>query len=136
MKLLLDTHILIWLAEGLDQLPEESRRRIDEAAATDGMAVSAFSFWEVAMLDMKGRIALSRPLGEWRRQVLSTPGVTEIALSGDIGIEAVQLPGEPPGDPADRILLATARLHGLQLGTRNQCLLAYGKAGHVAAIKL
>lgn len=136
MKLLLDTHVLIWLAEGLDDLPRRSRKRIDEAAATRGIAVSAMSFWEVAMLDAHGRIALSRPIRDWRRQVLSQSGVSEVPVSGDVAIESVRLPGELHDDPADRIIVATARLGGLELGTRDRRLLDYGKAGHATVVKL
>ena len=136
MRLLLDTHVLIWLAEGLDQLPEKSRRLIDEKARSDGIAVSGISFWEVAMLSDRGRIVLSRPITAWRNQVLDTPGLIEIPISGNIGIEAVDLPGELHGDPADRLLVASARLLGLRLGTRDRRLLDYGKAGHVAVVAL
>lgn len=136
MRLLLDTHVLIWLAEGVETLPPASRKRIDEAAQKGGIAVSGISFWEVAMLDRHGRIALSTPLDEWRRVVLRTPGFAEIPVSGDVGIEAVGLPGSFHADPADRILVATARLFGLTLGTRDRRLLAYGKTGHASAVRL
>ena len=132
--LLLDTHVLIWLAEGLDDLPEASRQLIDRRAAADGLAISAISFWEVAMLDARGRIRLSRPIEQWRHDVLAQRGISEVAVSGDTGIEAVQLPGELHGDPADRILVATARLRQMSLATRDRSLLRYGEAGHVSTI--
>ncbi|MDD5308377.1 MAG: type II toxin-antitoxin system VapC family toxin [Deltaproteobacteria bacterium] len=136
MRLLLDTHILIWLAEGLADLPPRSRRRINDAARGPGLAVSAISFWEVAMLARRGRIAIRRPVHAWRADVLAAPGIREIAVSGDVGVEAVLLPGKLHEDPADRVLVATARLHGLALGTRDRRLLAYGDQGHVAAVAL
>jgi len=136
MRLLLDTHILVWLAEGLDDLAPRSRRLIDEAAKTDGIAVSAISFWEVAMLASDGRVALSVPVATWRQRVVSTEGMQEIPVSGDIAIESVQIPGGLHGDPADRIIVATARLSGLRLGTRDARLLEYGKMGHLTVVKL
>lgn len=134
MRLLLDTHVLIWVAEGLSDVPETSRSAIDEAASTRGLAVSAISFWEVAMLQARGRIALSMPVADWRGSVLAVPGMLEVDVSGDIAIESVHLPGRLHPDPADRILVATARLRGMQLATRDGRLLDYGKAGHVVSI--
>lgn len=136
MRLLLDTHVLIWLMEGLDELSPASRDVIDEATRSDGIAVSAISFWEVAMLDARGRISLSKPIKEWRAQVLSAPGLDEIPVTGAVGIESVQLPGRFHQDPADRIIIATARLDGMRLATRDRRLLDYGGAGHVASIRV
>jgi PIN domain nuclease of toxin-antitoxin system len=136
VRLLLDTHILVWLAEGTEDLPQVSRDQIDRAAAGAGIAVSAISFWEAAMLAQRGRISLSQPLGSWRQQVVSQPGIIELPIDGEVAIEAVQLPGNLHPDPADRLLAATARIHGCCLATRDQRLLAYGAAGHltVAAV--
>ena len=131
MRLLLDTHVLIWLAEGMDELPTPSRRSIDEAAAAGGLAVSPISFWEVAMLADRGRISLSSPIADWRQHVLEAPGMREEPLVGDLFIEAVHLPGELHKDPADRLLVATARGRRWRLATRDQRLLDYGAAGHV-----
>ena len=136
MRLLLDTHVLIWVVEGLATLPRESRDVVDEAARSHGLAVSAISFWEVAMLHARGRISLSRPIGEWRARVLAVPGLDEATVTGDVGIEAVQLPGELHDDPADRLIVATARLAGMRLATRDARLLHYGAAGHVMAVAI
>ena len=136
MRLLLDTHALIWLAEGLPALPPKSRRLVNDAKRAHGVAVSAISFWEVAMLAHKGRIAINRPVRAWREQVLAAGGFAEIPVTGEIGVEAVLLPGALHDDPADRILAATARLHGLALGTRDGRLLDYGAAGHLAVVAL
>ncbi len=136
MRLLLDTHVLVWLAEGLDDLPPKSRRLIDEAASSTGLAVSAISFWEIAMLESRGRIALSSPISDWRKIVITTNGMQEIPVSGDITIESVRLPGEFHSDPADRLIAATARIHGLRLGTRDSRLLAYGESGHLSTLRL
>ncbi len=136
MRLLLDTHVLIWLAEGHADLPVASRDLIDRAASKDGLAVSSISFWETAMLAHRGRIVLSQPLAMWRTRVVSVPGLAELPLEGDVAIEAVELPGELHPDPADRMIVATARVFGLRLATRDRRLLAYSAAGHVSAVEV
>ena len=68
--LLLDTHVLVWLAEGLPSLSETSRDLIDRAARKEGLAVSPISFWEIAMLHSRQRITLSLPVLLWRELVL------------------------------------------------------------------
>jgi PIN domain nuclease of toxin-antitoxin system len=134
--MLLDTHVLIWLAEGSADLSRRSRELIDEAAARDGLAVSAISFWEVAMLCERGRISLSRSVEAWRGCVLEATGIAELPVTGEVAIGAVLLPGPLHADPADRLLVATARLGGLVLGTRDRRLLSYAKSGHVKAMRL
>lgn len=134
MRLLLDTHVLIWLAEGLAELGASARELVDDAAAAHGVAVSAISFWEVAMLAQRGRLSLSQPVGVWRERVVSAPGVVEAAIDGSVAIESVQLPGDLHADPADRLIVATARVHGWRLATRDRRLLDYGAAGHASTI--
>jgi PIN domain nuclease of toxin-antitoxin system len=134
--LLLDTHVLLWIAEGLPQLSLSSRELIDNAAAEEGLAVSAISFWEVAMLEMRQRISLSLPVPAWREVILDKSGATEIPVTGDVAIESVFLPGGLQEDPADRLLVATARLQGCRLATRDEGILQYGAAGHVNCAKV
>jgi PIN domain nuclease of toxin-antitoxin system len=134
--LLLDTHILVWLAEGTGELSPSSVRRIDEARKELGLAVSAMTFWEVAMLARGRRLSLSLPVREWCRIVVETGGIVEIPVSGEIAIESTDLPGSLHGDPADRILIATARLSGWSLGTRDSRVLDYAEAGYVNAVAL
>jgi PIN domain nuclease of toxin-antitoxin system len=136
VKLLLDTHVLVWLVEGMKQLRPPARRAIERAAATEGIAVSAISFWEVAMLATRGRIALATPPPVWRRRVLELTGILEEPIDGEIGIEAVQLPGSLHPDPADRLLAATARLRGHRLATQDARLIEYGRRGHLGVLAL
>lgn len=103
---LLDTHALVWLAEGDDSLGEQARRLTDEALATGSLAVSAISFWEVSMLQSRGRLRLRMPARGWRDELVEL-GLEEIPVTGDIGIAAVELEGLHD-DPADRIIVATA----------------------------
>jgi PIN domain nuclease of toxin-antitoxin system len=132
--MLLDTHALIWLAEGLADLPPASRRLLDAAARSEGLAVSPITFWEVAMLESRRRVSLSQPVQQWREAVLAPPQIREVELDGAIAIESVGLPGDFHDDPADRILIATARIRGFTLATRDSGILAYGRAGHVKVV--
>ncbi len=106
---LLDTHVLIWLMEGDPGLGPRARALADDALGADRLGVSAITFWETAMLERRGRIGLTMPVAAWRRAVLDL-GIAEIAVTGDIAIAAVSLDGLP-GDPADRMICATAIVH-------------------------
>jgi len=136
LRLLVDTHILIWLAEGAAELASASVARLEDATLADGLAVSAISFWEVAMLQERQRITLSLPVQRWRDIVLETSGFIESPLSGEIAIESVTLPGKFHNDPADRMLIATARLNGWTLATRDEKILSYGNAGNVDVLRV
>jgi len=136
LRLLVDTHILIWLAEVAAELASASVARLEDATLADGLAVSAISFWEVAMLQERQRITLSLPVQRWRDIVLETSGFIESPLSGEIAIESVTLPGKFHNDPADRMLIATARLNGWTLATRDEKILSYGNAGNVDVLRV
>jgi PIN domain nuclease of toxin-antitoxin system len=132
--LVLDTHVWIWLMEGTSgQLSNATVRLIEEAAANSALAVAAISVWEVAMLEQRGRITLSRSIDEWARAALTAPGIRLVDLSPEIALESARLPGEPHGDPADRIIVATTRILGGTLITQDKQILRYAAAGHVRA---
>ncbi len=120
--MVLDTHVLLWLRRGDQRLGRKARREIDQAWRSDGVGVSAISFWEVAMLERKGRLSLKVPVGPWRREQLEQ-GIVEIPLDGEIGIRAVHLP-DLHADPADRLIVATA-LDAHRLATADRRLLAW-----------
>ena len=132
--LLLDTHAAIWLFENMP-LAHAAKDAINEAARTGSpLMVSPITAWEVGQLVSRRRIDLTATPQRWFRGILATPGVQLAELSPDILIAASFLPGKPPNDPADRILLATARDLGATLVTRDRELLAYGKEGNVSVI--
>ncbi len=131
MRLLLDTHILIWLVDGAPALRPETRTTIEQAARANGILIPAIAFWEVAQLAQRRRIALTMPMGEWRARVLALPGVAEAPLSSEIAVEAVHLPGTLHGEPADRFIVATARVAGARLASYDERIFAYGAEGHV-----
>jgi PIN domain nuclease of toxin-antitoxin system len=135
--LLLDTHIWLWYAEGdEDQLPKASVKRIEDARSDEGLLVSAISVWELGILHGKGRVQLSSPLRDWVQRALKPSGISLVTLDADTAAESTLLPGEPPGDPADRFLVATARIRDVVLATRDREVIDYGEAGHVRVLKL
>lgn len=128
---LLDTHIFIWFLNGEESLPLEIRGQINDAISRGKLYLSAISVWEVAMLVQKKRITLTMPTLDWVNALLQKPGVNLIPLSPEIAVESCHLPGECHGDPADRILIATARLHKLHLITRDNQILDYAAANYI-----
>lgn len=133
--LLLDTHVWIWLMEGVrGQMSAGAVGEMREAGERGDILISAISVWEVAMLEAKGRISLSLPVDEWVRRALRAPGTRLLELTPEIAIESTRLPGAIHGDPADRILLASARATDGRLATRDEALLEYCSDGHARAL--
>lgn len=130
-SLLLDRHALVWLVEGDAQLSAAARRAITAAPA---IWVSAITPWEIGMLVAKGRLTFAKDVQEWVDEVLTLPGVRLAPLSPAIAIASSRLPGELHGDPADRLIAATARHHDLTLITADAKLLDYGAAGHLRVL--
>ena len=118
--MLLDTHALVWLRVGAPRLGLRARREIEAAWENDDLAVSAMSYWEAAMLAARGRIQLPRDADAWRRENLDQ-GVIEIPVDGSIAVRAGLLQ-DLHGDPADRIIIATA-LEGHRLVTGDRRIL-------------
>lgn len=98
---------------------------IIQASETDKIGVSAISVWEIAKLVEYKRLELPCPLKEWFDKALSYPGLRLIELAPEIAIESTQLPGEFHRDPADQIIVATARLHDCSLVTSDSKILRY-----------
>lgn len=131
----LDTHVWIWMVEGdRTMLSPSAVDAIEEAGKQGAVRVSAISVWEVAMLEQRGRISLSRPIDDWVDAALAAPGVQLLPLSPEIAIESTRLPGAPHGDPADRILVASARIVGGRLATCDREILAYARGGQLAVL--
>lgn len=131
LKLLLDTHAWIWLNNGSHELKSNIISIIDKAANQGELYVSAISIWEVATLVAKKRIILRTSIQDWIEEALSQPGLELVPLLPNISIESTQLPDGINADPADRIIIATARLHHLTVLTRDANLLSYSQSGYV-----
>jgi PIN domain nuclease of toxin-antitoxin system len=132
--LLLDTHVWIWLMEGSLELGHKQQKTINEAAQLGVVGIAAISVWEVAMLVEKKRIKLEKPLLAWVQEALALPGVELKPLTPEIAVESSQLPDGFHGDPADRLIVATARMHQLTLLTHDQKILDYAKKEYLSTI--
>ena len=136
-SLLLDTCAAIWLANG-NPLPRDVMTAIICAALADGVFVSPVSAWEIGMLSKprNGRPALrfSPDPKTWFANLMAKTNFHPATLTPDIGIDAAYLPGDLHGDPADRLLIATARQMNLPLVTRDTRIIAYGQGGHVQVV--
>lgn len=133
--LLLDTHAWIWMVEGVQgRLSAGAVRSIETARDAGVLWVSAMSVWEVAMLESRGRVALSRPVEDWVRTTLRDTGIRLLPLEPKIAVASTRLPGTPHGDPADLILMASARATGAPLVTCDGRILQYAGAGHVPVL--
>jgi PIN domain nuclease of toxin-antitoxin system len=104
--IVLDTHVLVWFAIDDGRLEPQAAKRIQKALRDGSPAVSAFSFWEIALLAESGRLRVGDSPEVFRTATLEA-GVDEIALDGRIAILATRLSSRH-GDPADRIIVATA----------------------------
>jgi PIN domain nuclease of toxin-antitoxin system len=134
--LLLDTHCWLWAQLGLIQRLSKAALQAIRSAESDGnLRISVISIWELAMLENRGRVALPMNIRTWVDQALSKPGIAVSPLTPEIMIESVHLPGELHGDPADRMLTATARVLGATLVTKDDRLLRYSKLRHVRALE-
>ena len=130
-----DTHIWIWYVEGeVAQFARGVEQPIEAAVRRGDVLISAISVWEVAQLEAARRIDLSVDVRAWVARALGFPGVKLRGLAPSIAIESTRLPGEPHRDPADRILIATARLLGAALVTRDERILDYSRKGHVRVL--
>jgi PIN domain nuclease of toxin-antitoxin system len=119
--ILLDTHVLIWLDEANPRLGSKASKAIDDAFTAGTLMVSAISFWEVGTLVEKGRLRLEIELGAWRQDFFRQ-GLIELPVSGEIAIKAASL-SSFHGDPADRLIAATALVNSLTLLTADERLL-------------
>jgi PIN domain nuclease of toxin-antitoxin system len=134
--LLLDTHCWIWAQLGLLQnLSRAALQSIKNAEREGNLRISVISVWEFAMLEHRGRIALPMNVRTWVDQALRKPGISVAPLTSEIAIEGVSLPGELHADPADRMLVATARILGATLLTKDARLIRYSQQRHIRALE-
>ena len=110
-SIILDTHIWIWLINGDKKIKDSGFLPIiNKAVKSSDIKVSAISTWEVSMLALKNRIILTENTLDWINKALSAPGLNLYPLTPEIAYESSILPGNFHGDPADRIITATARI--------------------------
>jgi PIN domain nuclease of toxin-antitoxin system len=125
VTVLLDTHVALWLATDDEQLGKRTRSLIDAATRSSELAISAVSFWEIALLVAKGLLESTIPAIELRSRLLQA-GISEIPLTGDIALASTELTLH--GDPADRFIAASAISLSATLITADEKLLAWKNA--------
>lgn len=132
----LDTHAWIWLLLDDPRLDSQARKALAEGGARNRLFVAAISVWELAMLEASGRIALSRPMDQWVAAALGSRGLRLVPLSAEIALASQRLPGSFHPDPADRMIVATARSLGAGVATRDRRIVEYGRLGHVPVLEV
>ena len=132
-RLLLDTHVWLWLAFGTpEKLRPGARKALEQAGASSPLLVSIISVWEVALLESKKRLRLPMSVSEWVERALDRPEIRLIGLEhASSVIDSCRLPGDFHPDPADRLLVATARRENAVFVTQDRKILEYGAGGHV-----
>lgn len=121
--LVLDTHVLVWMDADDPALGPEARKTIRQAWSVGEVAVSAISFWEVALLQQRGRLHLPLPAQAWRADLLAA-GVRELPLDGRIAMAAAELENLHR-DPADRFIVAAAKANAATLVTADASILEW-----------
>lgn len=132
--LLLDTCALIWAAEG--EAPGGRLRAILREAYEKAVEVwiSPITAWEIGNLARLDRLAVTKPPLAWYEDIVLRAGLRQAALGPRELVASTELPGDLHRDPADRIIIATARQHGYSIVTRDRKILDYSDKGHVLAV--
>jgi len=128
--ILLDTHVVVWLTIEPKKLPRSTAKLVAEArAGNKGIAIADTTLWELAMLTTLGRIRPAIPLGLYLRRVEQMFQV--LPITGAIAERSTQFSAAYPGDPADRLIGATASVHGVPLVTRDKGITRSGEVNSI-----
>lgn len=119
MAVLLDTHVWAWWSLGDERLPAAQREALDRLAARRGLRLCGISLWEAQMAASRGRLQLLDPFETWLRAATSAEALEILPLEVRVAVALNELPPGLPRDPADRIIVATARAHALPLATHD-----------------
>jgi PIN domain nuclease of toxin-antitoxin system len=131
MKFLLDTHIWIWSHEAVERLGSKTKASLSDVGQQ--RFVSAISTFEIARLIARGLLRFRQPFPQWKEDSLRELHAVALNVTHEIAWEAYNLPGIFHNDPADRILVATARLHDLIVVTADDLILRYAHVKTAAA---
>ena len=129
--IVLDTHALVWWVAGDPTLSKKAKAAIERELSGGEIIVSAISAWEIAMLVEREKLVLSMDVGSWLATVLAVEAVRFIPIDAEIAIKSVDLPGDFHKDPADRMIVATARKLAVPLVTKDEKIRSYA---HVKTI--
>ena len=120
MSVLLDTHVWIWWLTPESPLSPRERSALDALAVNRHLCIAAVSLWEAQMLHQRGRLELPMPFAEWLLQAADEQTIAVVPLDLEVVIALDGLPASFHGDPADRLIVATARSRRLPLATRDR----------------
>ena len=130
--ILLDTHIWYWLLAGDERIEKSGFLKvINKAIKNSELQIAAITLWELAMMESRGRISLTGNIKSWIDEALAKSNVGVCPISPEIAVDSCNLPGDFHGDPADRMIVATARALDAKLLTFDKEILKYAKAGFV-----
>lgn len=132
MGAVLDTHVLVWWVLEDPSLSGAQRAILDGASAEDPVLVADITLWEIANLTLLGRLELDLPLGDWLERATAPPLVRVQPITSAIAAEVAALPRGFTRDPADRLIVATARVLGSTLLTRDGRIVRAGVVPTVA----
>jgi PIN domain nuclease of toxin-antitoxin system len=113
---------------------KEISHSIRNAVKNYNVFVSAISLWELSMLDARGRIKFTENANEWMKKALSAPGIRLQPITPEIAYESAHLPGRFIGDPADRLIVSSARILNAELITFDREIIRYGQKGYVRTV--
>jgi PIN domain nuclease of toxin-antitoxin system len=120
--ILVDTHVWLWWLLGSSQLPTRERTALDRLATRGAVRLAAVSLWEAQMLHAKGRLTLDRAFDVWIREAAASDVVEIVPLDVEVVIALAGLPATFHGDPADRLIVATARAQRVPLATHDRAV--------------
>ncbi len=122
MRIVLDTHVWVWWLLPDSPLPNRERMALDRIATDQGLLLPAVCMWEAQMLHLKKRIELPVPFPTWLRRATAADMLSVLPLNSDTVVAVDDLPASFHGDPADRMIVATARVHELPLATHDDAI--------------
>lgn len=134
--LLLDTHVLLWIIFEPQQFSDKIKELITDAQSKNSLAISSISLWETAMLISKKRIDVYEPIHDFLNSISKINGLNIFEISSEIAAESTLLGIDFHGDPADRIIVATTRVHRSTLLTRDNKILEWAKEGGIRFYKV
>ena len=122
MSVLLDTHMWVWWLTPDSPLSRAERAALDAEAARRELFLSAISLWETQILHAKQRLELPLPFADWLARAADERVITVLPLSVEVVFALDALPAAFHGDPADRLIVATARAHAMPLATHDAAI--------------
>lgn len=123
--ILIDTHVLVWWISEPEKLSEKANKALEQEKKSGIILVSSITVWEIYLLIKKGRLQLTMDTDSWLENIENLPFIQFIPVDNVIAAKSVTLPGEFHSDPADRIIVATARERGISLITSDERIKKY-----------